>query len=208
MTRLPLLLVAAIPLMGCASPKLETKAADKPLMGCASRNPETKAADKPPKQFQEANFGVRFSHSDAISVHYNPHGGAAQVMMSWRGKPIGGLKICPRPPAVSVADFIEAGKDYYKKKYNASRVEYRVVENPQGYTFHHISVKAKLYGANFVIERFVYLSDPPAGSLEEYPMETLFGLFSFEFLMIEDDQEELAPEIRTVIDTFRIAADP
>lgn len=52
------------------------------LVGCAAGS---KPAGRPLTEFSDANFGVRFSHTDALTTEYNPHGGADRVMIAWTG---------------------------------------------------------------------------------------------------------------------------
>ncbi len=156
-------------------------------------------------KFQEANFGVRFSHSDAIATTYNPHGGAGQVWISYNGRPIGGLMIRPAP-AGSITNFIESGKQYYRTKYGASSVEYALHENPQRYKFHSLTAKIVHDNVNYVIERFVHLRAPSqAAAPEDKLLEKISGAFSFEFMYPETDYERVKPDIRTLIDTFELA---
>jgi hypothetical protein len=165
------------------------------------------ALQKKLTQFQEANFGVHFRHSDAVTTTYNPHGGAAQVWIEYKGKPIGGLMIRPAPPG-SLKDFIESGKKHYQTKYGSSSVAYAPYNNPQHYTFHYLKTRITHEKTNYVIERFVYLRPPDpkhaSATPEEKIMKQISGAFSFEFICSEADYDQIKPDIRTVIDTFEL----
>jgi hypothetical protein len=156
--------------------------------------------------FTEQNFGVRFSHSTNLSTSYNPHGGADRVMLAYNGKPIGGLLVRAAPPAESIKEFIEAGKQHYKEKWGASTVDYKVYENHQKYRFHHLKAEVKQNGEDCVLERFVHLRDDsktPADAAEKV-IRSVSGAFSFEFAYLKKDREMVTREIKTVIDTFKI----
>ena len=187
--RLPALFLAAICLCGCASPTPK---------------------NAPPKRdslvhFEDSNFGVHFSHTAAISTLYNPHGGADQVMLSWEGKPVGGLVIGPLPPARQMEDFVANGKTYYRSKYGAASVDYSLYENPHRYKFHFFKATVARDGEDYIIERFVHLREAKPKKPDDYiSMDAMFGAFSFEFLYAVADYERLKPETRTVIDTFRL----
>jgi len=175
------------------------------LIGCGSTPRDNVSPQQPLGHFQDANFGVRFSHTGALTISYDPHGGADRVEMSWRGKRVGGLVIRPAPPVGNVKDFITSGKEYYTTKYDASSVDYTIYESPQHYAFHYFKAKAVLGNTNHVVmERFVYLRDPKETPIEPFSMESISGAFSFEFLYQDTDYEQLKPEIQTVIDTFRL----
>lgn len=169
------------------------------------------AQTKPLIRFQDQNFGATFSHSEAMSTTYNPHGGANRVLINFDGKPIGGLIIASRPPTDSVEVFLDAGKEYYRQKYSAS-VTYEYVTNPKGYGFHHIQAKSAPGRPAYVIERYVHLRDIKNASPETQPekaiMDELSGSFSFEFVITEEAKELLTSEIKTMIDTFEITSQP
>jgi hypothetical protein len=165
---------------------------------------ETAVPPKKLTQFQEANFGVRFSHPAAVETTYNPHGGAGQVRISYNGRPIGGLAIRPAPTG-SITNFIESGKQYYRTKYGASSVEYALYENPQHYKFHSITAKIVHENANYVIERFVCLRVPSQSTTpEEEILEKISGAFSFEFMYPEAEYKQMKPEIKILTDTFEL----
>ena len=171
------------------------------LTGCP-RMQEQEAV--PLIHFQEANFGVRFSHTASLSTEYNPHGGANLVLISWKGDPIGGLKVAPLPPEVGEEVFIAAGKQHYREKYNASSVIYRLYRNQHGYSFHHIKAEASLDGKAYVLNRFVHLERPTAARSNLPSLDDLFGAFSFEFVCRKEDSESVGQETMRVIDSFRI----
>lgn len=179
-------------------------------------------------EFEDANFGVHFSHSDVFSTEYNPHGGADRVLIVSNGKALGGLKIGRKPPPMSVKDFVAAGIDHYKETYNTSSVAYSIYKTKDSYEFHYLKADVELNKERYVVERFVYLRDAlgasvespqaptakpskessDAASIAETLMAEISGSFSFEFLLPAADYERLKPEIRTVIDTFRIVNKP
>lgn len=158
--------------------------------------------------FREQNFGVRFSHTTNISTTYNPHGAADRVILNYRNKTLGGLLVRPTPPTKDIKEFIEAGKSHYKQKYGASAIDYVEYENPAKYKFHHLKAEVKQDGEDYVVARYVYLRDdskPPADDVEK-TIRSMSGAFSFEFAYLKKDHETLKSEIKTVIDTFKIAA--
>ena len=178
------------------------------LIGCGSTPRDNAPPQEPLVHFQDANFGVRFSHTEALTTSYNPHGGANRVEISWQGKPVGGLVIHSAPPVESIEDFIASGKAYYTTKYGASSAEYAPYENPQHYTFHCFKAEAVLGNADHVVmERFVYLRDTKKAPIEPFSLEAISGAFSFEFLFQANEYEQLKPEIQTVLDTFRLETD-
>jgi hypothetical protein len=163
---------------------------------------------KPLIDFTEQNFGVRFSHTTNIATTYNPHGGADRVILSYRNKVLGGLLVRPAPPAGSTKEFIEAGKAHYKEKWGALTVDYDAYENPAKYKFHHLKAEAKQSGEDYVLVRYVYLREEDTKQSEdvaEKVIRSMSGAFSFEFVYLKKDHEELKSEIKTVIDTFKIA---
>ena len=162
---------------------------------------------KPLIDFSEQNFGVRFTHTTNVSTTYNPHGGADRVLLSYRSKPIGGLLVGPAPPTENVKEFIEAGKAHYKEKWGASTVDYEEYENPAKYKFHHLKAEVKQNGEDYVLVRYVHLRDDtkPSPDVAEKMIRSISGAFSFEFAYLKKDHEELKSEIKTVIDTFKIA---
>lgn len=189
-----LLYLAVVSLLGCTSSKLGNTTSQRPLV-----------------HFQDANFGVSFSHTDTLTTSYNPHGGADRVIITYQENPMGGLIIRPAPPAGSIEDFIAAGKEYYKTEYGASSVEYTLYETPHKYKFHYIRAEVTVEDDEYVVESFVYLREPkklPSKSLALDALEAISGAFFFEFLYHKTNYERLKPEIRTVIDTFKITENP
>ena len=176
------------------------------LAGCTYSAPATLTTSKSLAQFQDANFGVRFNHSDAISTNYNPHGGADRVFISFKAKPIGGLLIRPLPPTTNIDAFIEAGKDYYRSKHSATSVEYDPYLTPRQYKFHRIRAEILSKASTYIIERYVYLRDSKPLPLDEGKaiIKSISGSFSFEFIYLKTDTEILTKEIKTIIDTFNI----
>jgi hypothetical protein len=167
----------------------------------------TLAADpKPPlKQFRENNFGVMFNHSEDITIDYNPHGGANQAAMSWKGKPIGGLKILRSHPKVeSDAEFVEAIKKIYKETLNASSVEYRTFENPQKYKFHVFKAKLTKDGTEYIAERFVHQRQNTRREEAEAYLDRMFGAFMFDFFAPATQYAALKQETDTVINSFQL----
>ena len=161
---------------------------------------------KPLIHFAEQNFGVRFSHTTNVSTSYDPHGGADRVVLNYHSKPLGGLLIRPAPPAESIKEFIEAGKAHFKEKWGASAVDYEKYENPRKYQFPHLKAEVKQNGEDYVLQRFVHLREDtktPADVAEKV-IRSMSGAFSFEFACLKKDAEELKPEIKIVIDTFKI----
>lgn len=162
--------------------------------------------------FKDANFGVRFSHPPAISTSYNPHGEANRVFILFQEEPIGGLAIQPAPAMASIEEFIAGGREHFRRKYSATDVEYAVLENPHGISFHYLKVRATIEGDHWVIERYIHLRPKLAHSENPIPpeapgqalLESLAGTFSFEFIYRAKDYEHRRSEIRTVIDTFRL----
>jgi hypothetical protein len=156
--------------------------------------------------FSEQNFGVRFSHTTNLATAYNPHGGADRVVLSWQGKPLGGLLIRPVPPTLRVKDFIEAGKAYYKEKWGVTNVGYNSSTNPNKYKFHHLKTEVKLQGEAYVLERFIYLriDHKPSKATSKTVMRSSSSAFSFEFSYLKKDFKQLKPEIEIVIGTFKI----
>jgi hypothetical protein len=162
---------------------------------------------KPLIDFSEQNFGVGFCHTTNISTTYNPHGGADRVFLSYRNKPLGGLMIRPAPPAESIKEFIESGKDHYKERWGASTVDHEEYENPAKYKFHQLKAEVKQNGEDYVLVRYVYLrgdSRQPS-DVGEKVILSMSGAFSFEFAYLKKEQESLKLEIKTIIDTFKIA---
>ena len=164
---------------------------------------------RPLTDFQDANVGVRFSHSSEISTLYNPHGGADRVHMSFRGDPIGGLLIRAAPTDGSVEEFVAAGKEYLETRHGASSVDYALHENPNQYAFHHFTLETTIRDAIYVIDPYVYLREAcDADSEGSAIVAALSGAFSFEFVYRKEDEAELSPEIRTVVNSFRIVSSP
>lgn len=169
------------------------------LSACSTTSPE-----RPLKHFHESNFGATFSHSEALSTSYNPHGGANVVIISWRDKPVGALHIHRLPPTTNDADFVSSGEDYFKKKYRASSVEYRLHENPRKYEFHVFRMKVADNGTDYLAERFVHFRRIRSKEWSEAQLDQMFGTFSFEFIASTTDYPALEKEIQTVIDTFSL----
>lgn len=162
--------------------------------------------------FAERNFGVSFSHTTNISTKYNPHGFADRVPLNYRNQALGGLLICPAPPTERIKEWIEAGKAHYKKKWGASTVDYENYENPGKYRFHHLKAEVKQGDEDHVLMRYVYLPEDPKPPIKppdvaEKLIRSISGAFSFEFIYLKKDQEELKSEIKTIIDTFKIDGD-
>lgn len=175
----------------------------------ATKPAATAPAAQAPKalvEFRDANFGVHFSHTDAISTIYDPHGGADRVMISYQEHPIGGLTIRRAPPSVKIEEFIAAGKEYYRTQYRASSVDYVLYENPGHYRFHHLKARATLKGQSYILERYVHLRELNQLATESDVLNAISGAISFEFACPEAEYERLRPELRTLIDTFQLGA--
>jgi len=161
--------------------------------------------------FAERNFGVHFSHTTNISAIYNPHP-ADRVLLTYRNQTLGGLLICPAPPTERIKEWIDAGKAHYKKKWGASTVDYENYENPGKYRFHHLKAEVKQNDEDHVLVRYVYLREDPKPPIKppdvgEKLIRSNSGAFSFEFIYLKKDQEQLKAEIKTIIDTFKIDDD-
>ena len=179
------------------------------LLGCSFATPKPKTAQRSLTHFQDANFGVRFSHTDQVSTSYNPHGGADRVMIAYQEKPIGGLLIRSAPPAGSIDDFIATGKEHFKKKYGASSVDYTLYKNSHKYKFHYFKADVTLQDTNYIIENFIYLRENVKMESEASAiLAAISGAFIFEFLCQKEDYERITPEIKTVINSFTIEDSP
>jgi hypothetical protein len=161
---------------------------------------------KPLVDFAEQNFGVRFSHTATLSTSYNPHGGADRVTLTYHDKPLGGLVVRPAPPAGQIERFIEGGKAYYKEKWGASTVDYKAYVNPGEFKFHHLKTEVKQKGEEYILERYVHLREdgktPP--DIADNVLRSMSGAYSFEFIYLKKEADVLGPEIKIVIDTFKI----
>jgi hypothetical protein len=179
------------------------------LAGCSAPAPARHAAPAAPRtRFQDDNFGVAFCHSDAISTTYNPHGGADRILLAHRGKPIGGVTMRPRPPAGSLEQFIESGRQYYAAKYNASRIDYELITTPRQMKLHHFEVALRLDGSDYLLHRYVHLRTPGEEAGGKASMPWLAASISFEFLIAAQEHATVFPEVKTVLDTFHIAEIP
>lgn len=135
--------------------------------------------------FHEGNFGVHFSHTNAISTLYNPHGGADRVALTHKGRPIGGLIIRSSPPTDNIDDFISSGKEHFKSSYGASTVDYSLYENPHHYKFHYLKAAIKANDIDYVIENFIFLPDykeDDSQSIADSFINKLSGAYTFEFI--------------------------
>ena len=169
-------------------------------LGCSS----TKETKRPLKQFHESNFGVTFNHSENISTQYNPHGGANQVLLSWKGKPVGGLQILRPFPTTDEAVLISTGKEYFRSKFGASSVEHRYDEVPRRYKFHVFRAELTNEGTNIIAERFMYLLRRVSTDPNQAFLDRMFGTFVFDFAAPAKDYPALEKEIRIVINSFRL----
>lgn len=154
--------------------------------------------------FHDMHFGIRFSHSDAITTTYVPHGGANLIPMAWKGKTVGALHVRKLPPSSSDDEFITSGKAYFAKEFNAISVDHRFHESPNRYEFHVFTIHLAHDGKDFVVERFMYQKRSKAATLAGEMIAEQFGSFEFEFLVPKADFVSLEPEIRTIIDTFKL----
>jgi hypothetical protein len=156
--------------------------------------------------FSEQNFGVRFSHTPHLATTYNPPGGADRVVLTYEGRPLGGLLIRPVPRSLSVKEFIEAGKAYYREKWGVTNVAYESFTNPNKYKFHHLKIEVKQNGEAYVLERFIYLRAETIVPKDrsKKAIRLISGAYSFEFGYLKAEVKPLKPEIKTVIDTFKL----
>ncbi len=176
-----------------------------------------RAAEAPPsdslQRFHEANFGVAFSHPKSLTTSYNPHGAADRVGINHEDESIGGLMIRPAPDKVPLEEFIEEGRDYFRRKFGATEVAYSVIETPGGYRFHHLRAQVTIEGVRYVVERYVHLRGGAAKTatgpqapeaIARAVVDSLAGAFSFEFMCSATTHQKIDPAIRVVIDTFRL----
>ena len=179
------------------------------LVSLGHATPRMATAQSPLKHFQDANFGVRFSHSHRVSTSYNPHGCADYVFMYFKGESVGGLVIHSAQPAGSVEEFVTAGKEQLKRTHRASSVSYALHENPHQYEFHHFRVETTRRDEDYVIERYVYLHDKEEAKSEGSAIiAAASGAFTFEFFYRKEDEARLSPEIGTIVNSFRIEDSP
>jgi len=192
-SRLALVLVLTLSHIGCGQDAEVPEATSE--AGWAKLPPE-----KDLVHFQEDNFGVRFSHSKALSTLYNPQDDAKSVGILSKGKLTGILSIRPAPTE-NVETFIEAGKNHLRKTYGASTVDYRLLKNQQGYSFHYLKAHFTKEGAGCVVEWFVHLRDRKK-TPSDSPSDS--GAYAFRFKYKKKHYEKVKLETRTVVDTFRI----
>jgi len=171
------------------------------ITGCSTTTPASK---QPLKHFHESNFGISFSHSAEVSTDYNPHGSANAIPIRLKDKPVGALFIHSRPPSTNEAEFVSSGKEYFKRKFKASSIDYRLQENPQKYKFHVFRAKLENEGTDFITERYVHLRRTQSKDLAQAQLDQMFGTISFEFLAPAMEYPNLEKEIKTVIETFKL----
>jgi hypothetical protein len=159
--------------------------------------------------FRENNFGIRFSHTDKVRTEYNPHGSADRVIIQVAGLRAGALLVRPAPPAASIKQFMEAGKDSYKQKHNAQDLSYTIHTAKSGLEFHYLTGKISVQAKHVVLHRYIYLPPrTPARTEADAFLKAISQIYSFEFMVPADRHEELKPEIDTIINTFSLAPSP
>lgn len=149
------------------------------------------------------HFGIRFSHSSAITTNYIPHGRAHLIPISWNGRTIGGLHIRGFPP-LNDEEFIATGKAHFTKEFKATSVDHRLYETPGKYKFHVFTIRMTKEGTDHIIEHFMHLKRSKPTTLAEEIMASNFGSFEFQFFSPAADFPALKPEIQTMIDTFKL----
>lgn len=195
-------------LLGCEQPSSES--ADG-LETVEVEKPET-----PPKPAEKFNgsFGESFLHSGLLTIHHNPHGGAATVGFSYDGNPLGALNVRPNPPKGSEGEFAQSGIDFLKRRYGIDEVAHNKPKNSKGYAFHRFdatitdisnlpfsdNIQADPKGYRVIMA--IFIDTRTTGTVGQKTLREMYGSYQFEFFIPNSKASDLAPEIETIIHTF------
>jgi hypothetical protein len=86
----------------------------------------------------------------------------------------------------------------------ASSIEHRVYENPRRYPFDVFQATLTRDGVEHLTERYMYRRQRVPKDEVQAMLDSMFGVFQFEFIAPADKYPAMRQDIQLIVDTFRL----